>query len=141
MGPSAHNYTDHTEDHAEVEGVVKSLWVRDKHLSLMWGCFSSQIGFGSVKTLSGRKLGQDQNFILGLFLNQTRRSQAEPLLCVSGVLHSTPYPLHIHSPQVGHTTTMPFGDALNPFKHVSPQMFNMYYAVITGKFTAQTHTG
>lgn len=45
-----------------------------------------------------------------------------PAVCVRSIAQHS---LSNHSPQVGHTTTMPFGDALNPFKHVSPQMFNM----------------
>lgn len=124
---------------SEVEGGVKSLWVRNKHLSLMRGCLSSQMGFGSVKTFSRGGLGQDQN--LRVIPKSDKKITSRPLLCMSGVLHSTPYPLHIHSPQVGHTTTVPVGDALNPFKHVSPQMFNMYYSEITGEYTALTHTG
>lgn len=84
MGPSAHNYTDRTEDHAEVEGVVKSLWVRAKHLSLMWGCFSSQIGFGSVKTLSGRKLGQDQNLRV-IPKSDKKITSRTPAVCVRSI--------------------------------------------------------
>lgn len=43
-------------------------------------------------------------------------------LCMSVLLlYSTAYLMHIQSPQVGHMTTVPYGNALNPVKYFSPR--------------------